>query len=218
MPAFPPLPKSKLDTLPTELLQEIFLFSLNPSLPAASRALSTTLTGPHLRRRYLHEHRHSAPDLSRAFKARFFTVEFLADYERLFSRLEAEGTWIPLRLLYEDAGGALMEALMERGAKWEPEAYDSVLEGLREALREQRESVVQVALRDEGVAVDTACLRVALENGCGKPVLEVLAGRGADVGDVGVWKAALARDNELVEWLFTKATPPGEVLGQLMGR
>jgi hypothetical protein len=64
-PQPPARPPPTLESLPTELLQDIFLFALNPSLPAASRALSTVLTGPHLRRHYLHEHRHCADDLSR---------------------------------------------------------------------------------------------------------------------------------------------------------
>jgi hypothetical protein len=216
-PPPPARPPPTLESLPTELLQEIFLFALNPSLPAASRALSTVLTGPHLRRRYLHEHRHCADDLSRVFTARFFTAEFLEDYERLFTRLDAAGTWLPLRLLYEDSGD-LIAALIDRGAKWDPDAYDAVLEGVREALVELREGVVGAALRDEGVVVDTNCLRVAVAAGVGRPILEVLVERGADAGDVRVWRAALDHRDNAVEWLFTKAAPPGEVLGELMGR
>jgi hypothetical protein len=220
-PPPPPPPPARspptLQSLPTELLQEIFLFSLNPSLPAASHALSTVLTGPHLRRRYLHEHRHCADDLSRVFTARFFNAEFLEDYERIFSKLDAAGTWLPLRLLYEDSGD-LISALIDRGARWDPDAYDAVLEGVREALRELREGVVEAVLRDEGVVVDTNCLRVAVAAGVGTPILEVLVERGADAGDARVWKAALDDHDDAIEWLFTKAAPPGEVLGELMGR
>jgi hypothetical protein len=215
-PPSPPPPPT-LQSLPTELLQDIFLFSLNPSLPAASHALSTVLTGPHLRRRYLHEHRHCADDLSRVFTARFFNAEFLEDYERIFSQLDAAGTWLPLRLLNEDSGD-LISALIDRGARWDPDAYDAVLEGVREALGELREGVVEAALRDEDVVVDTNCLRVAVAAGVGRPILEMLVKRGADAGDVSVWRAALADQDDAIEWLFTKAAPPGEVLGELMGR
>ena len=190
-------------TLPTELLQSIFLTALNPAMAISCRVLSQILTGRHMHLRYVYEHRGSAQDLTRIFTSRFFTASFLDDYEAHFSlRLDGTGTFFPLGLLwhgggdgggggggggYGDGGGdgggdgaraQLIKALAERGAQWgwqeDEQRREAVLSGLHSALRRDAGDVVMAVLMDPAVGVDKACLRLAAERDCAVEVFEGL--------------------------------------------
>lgn len=226
-------------TLPTELLQSIFLAALNPALATSCRALSQVLTGRHLRLRYVHEHRHCAQDLTRIFTSRFFTASFLDDYEAHFSlRLDGTGAFLPLGLLSEpwdgdgDGDGArararLIKALTERGARWgwqdDEQRQEAVLDGLHSALRWGAGDVVAAVLMDPSVGIGKACLRLAAECDCAVEVFESLFERaggfeieGASVSsDVELWRAALQAHGGVLAWLLHWARPPSEVLGEL---
>ena len=227
-------------TLPTELLQSIFLAALNPALAISCRALSQVLTGRHLRLRYVYEHRHCAPDLTRIFTSRFFTASFLDDYEAHFSlRLDGTGTFLPLGLLSEpwhsDGDGAhararLIKALTERGARWgwqeDEQRQEAVLDGLHSALRWDAGDVVTAVLMDPAVSVGKACLRLAAERDCAVEVFERLFKRasgdevegGSAGSDVELWRAALRAHGGVLVWLLYWVTPPSEVLGELAVR
>ncbi|KAI5810840.1 hypothetical protein BZA77DRAFT_326720 [Pyronema omphalodes] len=208
--------KPTLTNLPTELLQNIFLLALNPSLAVCAKNLNAILTGRHLRLRYLHSHKDDPEDLTRIFTARFLTSVFLLDYEAHFrEQLDAKECLIPARLL----GGEdlqLVELLYERGAKWGKDRNDTVLEGVYAAIKAGENNVVETILKDKEVDVDTECLRLAIEANSGPDMWTMLADRGAKTDKVSVWKTAIKAGAAAVEWLSGRSAPPGEVLGSLI--
>jgi len=152
------------------------------------------------------------------------------DYEAHFSEnLDAGSAFLPLQLCSAPWRGVeLLQALVSRGAVWDPEESEVVTEGVCAALRDGRGDVVHAVLLDKAFKVGTECLRLAILNSSGKVkeqvgLWSVLVERGADAGAVGVWRAALALPDALgsrdaVEWLLNVASPPGDVLGELSVR
>ncbi|KAI5851323.1 hypothetical protein DFP73DRAFT_523532 [Morchella snyderi] len=224
-------PLSPLEALPPELLYRIFEATHHaPSLPAASPHLAHTLNTPHLHLLHLRAHAHAPPTsphaLTPVLRRRLFTPQLLHLYESRFGPLSAAGAALPLRLAAPPWAAdrlALFSALVRRGAAV---AADDSEEGtwlLMRALVAGRGDVARVLLGAEGVRGDGECLRVVVERWGdeGLDVARVLVERGAEMGGVGVWRAALAlgeRGAGVVAWLLEGAAPPGEVLGVLSCR
>ncbi|KAF2422085.1 hypothetical protein EJ08DRAFT_738030 [Tothia fuscella] len=85
IPKRKPLKLSLLETLPSELLQTIFLQSMNVSLPRLSKILSSKLSSQHLHLEMsmqilYHHHDQPVKYRSQLLICKFFTLDFLAKY------------------------------------------------------------------------------------------------------------------------------------------
>lgn len=231
---------SSFERLPTEILQKIFLDALNPALAEASLTLARVLTGRHLQRQYLRVHRKSPMDLSKIFGYKFFTDSFLTDYENHFSeRLDATGAFIPSSIAAQptdkatgDNSQLLCSKMIERGARWDQDESDRVLEHVYQALMKGRKDVVFAVFEDDSLLANSECLKLALQYSGNAEIYQgvdysngdlrlydLLVGKGARTDSLDVWNAALEIPEEkarqqALDWLLKKAAPPSDVLGR----
>lgn len=214
-----PLPRARasLLSLPTELIQSIFLLAPSGALPQASRLLASVIGGRHLQLQYVRLHCVGYPSaLERVFAAPWFSVAFLMEYEGRYGRLDATGVELPTALLVR-VKAALVVELVARGGRWGAEAADAVQEALVDGVENGEQELVKAVLEDPGVVVGRPAMRAMAKGWWGVEWLERFVERGGDVNDVGVWRAALeGASADVLEWLIARGPPPGEVLGEVM--
>lgn len=209
----------------------MFTHSHNLNLAAASPHLARTLAARSLQLTYVREHCNDASALTHAFTLRFFTWSFLTQWERRFACvLDCTNTRVPARTVsapWTEEKMKLFPALVARGASLAPDERDAHLAVLHEALVVARGDVARLLVVTAGLKPDVQSLRLAMRHTVGEEgeldVCGMLVGHGADVGDVGVWKEALALGRgrggvKAVKWLLEGAVPPGEMLGELSSR
>ncbi|KAL0636072.1 hypothetical protein Q9L58_004978 [Maublancomyces gigas] len=224
----PPKPLSRFESLPVEILHNIFTHSHNAHLAATSPHLSRILAARNLQLTYVHERSRCASALTHTFTFRFFTASFLAHWERRFAReLDCTDTCVPVRAMcapWTQEKLRLFAALVERGARLAADERDVQLGVLHEALVAGRRDVVGLLVVGAGLKPDVQSLRLAMRHTVGEEgeldVCVMLAGQGVGVTDLGVWREALALGRgpggaRAVRWLLAGGTPPGEVLGEL---
>lgn len=218
----PPSHLSRFESLPPEILHNIFTHSHNLHLARASPHLTHTLAARSLQLSYVRAHATDAAALSHAFTLRFFTRSFLTLWEHRFAHtLDCHGTHVPLRALSLSHG--LGAALISRGATLAAEERDAHLGVLHGALKTGDSGTVRLLVETAGLRPDAQSLVLAVGSSSaavGVDVCAVLVAHGADVRDVRVWREAVAlgrspRGEEVVGWLLEKASPPGEVMGEL---
>ena len=234
------MPLSRLELLPTELVQKVFLLSTNLSLPFTSHHLHRHLADQFLQLRVLslaYSHPEALTDL---LSRRFFTSHILHTCESRHGPLDLTGALLPSRLLkppFSLQNLDLLDDLASRGAALDAEDSEIPILALRDAIKLHCTRAITFFIRT--LAVKCSSNTVALAIRAGLPlsgpggIAELLRAHGEQTGesvclDALIWWAALGRDPCMVSeksgtgtgvnmqvlgYLLETSSPPGEVLG-----
>lgn len=161
-------PLSRLELLPTELLQNVFLLSHNLSLPVASPALCRFLTGSYLQLQVVRLAYGKEEILSDIISRRFFTWDFLQSVEERYGPLDFHKVVLPSRLLtapFLPEKIALLRGLQDRGASLDSLDTESQMKGIEQAITGKRVDVVELFSKELGVVVFPGALRLGVKSG-----------------------------------------------------
>ena len=203
-------PLSRLELLPTELVQKVFILSTNLSLPLTSPQLHRHLADRFLQLRVLslaYGHPGALTDL---LSRRFFTSHMLHTCESRYGPLDLTGALLPSRLLtppFSPQNLDLLGDLVSRGAALDAEDHETPVLALRDAIKLR--CVRAVALLVVTLAVRCSAETVVLAIRAGLPLQgaggigELLCAYDKQTGgsacwDASIWWAALSHDPPLV--------------------